>query len=104
MAKLNILELRQSRELWMPVNIDALSQDVRSQYLKRKNAVDLYIDGNPLKQISEETGVLSCEIIRLVRKCIALNEKQIPIGYEALIPRKHTVKTISKLQKLFLIY
>mgnify|MGYP002712145664 FL=1 len=104
MAKLNILELRQSRELWMPVNIDALSQDVRSQYLKRKNAVDLYIDGNPLKQISEETGVLSCEIIRLVRKCIALNEKQIPIGYEALIPRKHTVKTISKLQKLFLQY
>lgn len=104
MAKLNVLELRQSRESWSPVNTDVLSQDARNQYLQRKCAVDLYIDGNPLKKISEETGVLSCEIIRLVRKCIALNENQIPVGYEALIPRKHTAKKISKLQKLFFQY
>ena len=104
MAKLNVLELRQSRESWSPVNTDVLSQDARNQYLQRKCAVDLYIDGNPLKKISEETGVLSCEIIRLVRKCITLNENQIPVGYEALIPRKHTAKKISKLQKLFFQY
>lgn len=104
MAKLNVLELRQSRESWSPVNTDVLSQDARNQYLQRKCAVDLYIDGNPLKKISEETGVLSCEIIRLVRKCIALNENQISVGYEALIPRKHTAKKISKLQKLFFQY
>lgn len=104
MVKLNVLELRQSRELWTAVNIDALSQEARNQYLKRKNAVDLYIDGISPKKISEETGVLSCEVIRLVRKCIALNENQKTVGYEALIPRKHTAKNISKLQKLFLQY
>lgn len=50
MAKLNVLELRQSRESWSPVNTDVLSQDARNQYLQRKCAVDLYIDGNPLKK------------------------------------------------------
>ena len=104
MAKLNILELRQSREIWESINTDTLSPDVRSQYFKRKTAVDLYIDGISLKKISEETGVLRCEVIRLVRKCITLNENQKPIGYEALIPHRHTNKTISKLQKLFLQY
>ena len=58
MAKLNILELRQSREIWESINTDTLSPDVRSQYFKRKTAVDLYIDGISLKKISEETGVL----------------------------------------------
>ena len=45
MATLNILELRQSRNLWKDINIAALSEDDRNQYIKRKAAVDLYIDG-----------------------------------------------------------
>ena len=104
MATLNILELRQSRNLWKDINIAALSEDDRNQYIKRKAAVDLYIDGLSPKKISEMTGVFSCEIIRLVKKCATLTENQVPIGYEALIPGKHTVKSTSKLQKLFLNY
>lgn len=104
MATLNILELRQSRNLWKDINIAALSEGDRNQYIKRKAAVDLYIDGLSPKKISEMTGVFSCEIIRLVKKCATLTENQVPIGYEALIPGKHTVKSTSKLQKLFLNY
>lgn len=58
MATLNILELRQSRNLWKDINIAALSEDDRNQYIKRKAAVDLYIDGLSPKKISEMTGVL----------------------------------------------
>lgn len=104
MAKINILELRQNREIWNTVNSDVLSSNVRTQYIKRKTAVDLYIDGISPKKIHEETGILPCEIIRLVKKCVALNENQQPVGYEALIPRKHTVKAVSKFQKLLLQY
>lgn len=57
MATLNILELRQSRNLWKDINIAALSEDDRNQYIKRKAAVDLYIDGLSPKKISEMTGV-----------------------------------------------
>ena len=57
MATLNILELRQSRNLWKDINIAALSEDDRNQYIKRKAAVDLYIDGLSPKKISEMTGI-----------------------------------------------
>lgn len=104
MSKLNLLELRHNRELWANVNVDILPEEARNQYLKRKSAVDLYIDGISLKKIAEETGITSSEIIRLVRKCIVLNDNQTQIGYEALIPHKRTTKTISKLQRLFFQY
>lgn len=104
MARLNLIELRQSRELWHDINIDALSDDTRKKFLSRKKAVDLYIDGVSLTTIVAETGISNSEIIRYVRKCIMLDKEQCPVGYTALIPNKQTVKQIGKLQKLFIHY
>ena len=104
MAKINLLELRHSREFWDDINVDVLSEEARTLYLSRKKAVDLYIDGVSPKKITEETGVLSCEVIRLTHKCTLLDNNQIPVGYSALVPHKHNLKTVGKMQKLFLQY
>lgn len=104
MGKINLLELRSYREMWNDVNVDALPDGIREIYLQRKKAVDLYIDGIPPQKVSIETGIISSEIIRLVRKCTVTYEHQKTIGYAALIPYKQNVKTVSKLQKLFLQY
>lgn len=104
MAKINILELRQSRDFWEKVNPNALSDKNREKYIQRKQAVDLYIDGVQLKKASELTGLNSSEICRLVRRCAMCNNNQKPFGYAALIPSKQNIKTVGKLQKLFSQY
>ncbi|MBR4085270.1 MAG: helix-turn-helix domain-containing protein [Lachnospiraceae bacterium] len=102
MAKIDLLELRLNREQWRNVKIDAISEESRNKFENRKKAVDLYIDGVSLKTISELTGISSSEVIRHVRKCMLFDKNMEQIGYAALIPNKQNVKTIGKLQKLFL--
>lgn len=104
MERLNLIELRQNRELWENINIDALSDDIREKFMLRKKVVDLYIDGISPSIIAAKTGISNSEIVRYVRKCIKLGKNQCPIGYAALIPNKHTVQQTSKLQKLFIQY
>lgn len=104
MPRLNILEIRQNRDIWKDVNVDVFPDDIREKFINRKKAVDLYIDGIPSAKITEETGISASEIIRYVRKCISLDDEQQPIGYAALIPNKQTVKQTGKLQQLFLQY
>lgn len=104
MAKIDLLEIRKNRELWKNINVNALSGEIKIKYQARKKAVDLYIDGLEPKIIAKQTGISSSEIIRLVRKCIKINTNQEQIGYAALIPNKHNVKSRGKLGELFLQY
>lgn len=104
MAKLSLIEIRNSRDTWVNINIDVLEKEVREKFLNRKKAVDLYIDGIPVMVISNELGIPKSEIIRYVRKCITLNEEQQPAGYAALLPYKRFQKKPKKLQQLFLEY
>lgn len=104
MAKLDLLELRQSREYWKNINIEALSTENREKFTKRKEAVDLYIDGVALKTIIERTGISGSEIIRFTKRCTEKDNEGNCKGYAALIPNKRVKKTVDKLQKLFLEY
>ena len=104
MAKLDLLELRQSREYWKNINIEALSTENREKFTKRKEAVDLYIDGVALKTIVERTGISGSEIIRFTKRCMEKDNEGNCKGYAALIPNKRVKKTVDKLQKLFLEY
>ena len=81
-----------------------LSSELQVKYINRKKAVDLYIDGLALKDISKITGISCSEIIRYVHKCMAFNTQQEQIGYAALIPNKQTIRSLGKLEKLFLKY
>ena len=67
MSKLDLFELRQNRELWKDINIEALSEENKKKYIKRKEAVDLYIDGVSPKNIIEKTGIPGCEILRYTK-------------------------------------
>lgn len=102
MSKLNLLELRHSREMWKEVNIDALANKDKELYVNRKKAVDLYIDGVSPKKIIECTGIAGCEITRLVRRCIIKDNTGIEKGYLALIPNLKAKETNDKLTQLFL--
>ena len=104
MAKLDLLELRQNRECWKEINTEALSDEYRERYNKRREAVDLYIDGVAPKIIIEKTGIPGSEIVRCTRRCMEKDSEGNCKGYAALIPNKRVKKTVDKLQKLFLEY
>lgn len=104
MGKIDVLEARQMRETWKEVNIEVLQGENRTKYIKRKQAVDLYIDGLSPKTVAEQTGMSSSEVIRLVRRCMILDENGNSKGYVALIPNKHAASNNTKLRKLFLYY
>lgn len=102
MSKLDLFELRQNRELWKDINIEALSEENKKKYIKRKEAVDLYIDGVSPKNIIEKTGIPGCEILRYTKRCMEKDNDGNSKGYAALIPNKHVKKHHDKLQQLFL--
>ena len=43
--KINLSALREKRDTWSELNLEVMDEDVKSKYLQRKKAVDLYIDG-----------------------------------------------------------
>lgn len=89
--KYNILELQQERLEWKTVYCDSLDADKRQVYLNRKKAVDMYIDGFKLNEITAQTGIFQQNIRGLVEKCIKINPSTSkPYGYSGLIQQKKT--------------
>lgn len=99
--ELDLLFLRELRNYWEPIKTEALSDEDRKIYQKRKLAVDLYIDGCSVKSISEQTGFYSSEIIRLVRRCIQECDDGTTVGYIALLKGKFTLPRKNKMEQLF---
>ena len=89
--KLNIFELKQARVSWKSVLDECLDQESRQIFLKRKQAVDMYIDGQRLNDIFTETGISPTSVARLVKKCTqkSLNTNE-ELGYVALLPYKRS--------------
>ena len=74
---------------WKTVNIDKLSDEKKEKYIKRKEAIDLYLkDKNKVEEISKITGVYKEEITRLVKRCLQIDEEGEMWGYRALLPYK----------------
>lgn len=102
--KINLSALREKRDTWSELNLEVMDEDVKSKYLQRKKAVDLYIDGMSPSKVSEQTGISSGEVIRLVHRCSDLNKSGNMAGYKALLPNNRTSDILGKFNKLFLEY
>ena len=77
---------------------------LKANIYKEKKAVDLYIDGMSPSKVSEQTGISSGEVIRLVHRCSDLNKSGNMAGYKALLPNNRTSDILGKFNKLFLEY
>ena len=86
--KFNILKYKEERSTWKSVLTDSMSLEQKELFLKRKKAVDMYINGNSINDIVKETGLHRTEPSRLVNRCSELDENGMPFGYSALIPYK----------------
>ena len=49
----------------------------------------MYIDGYRLKDIEEITNIKASKCLKMIKKCLELDEKNMMFGYTGLIPYKH---------------
>lgn len=96
--------VREMRNSWADINEEAMPEAERAVFLKRKQAVDLYIDGAALKMIEKQTGVRASEIIRFTDKCCTQDPDGQMWGYSALIPNHYCAERHGHLKKLFMLY
>jgi uncharacterized protein YerC len=83
--KNDIVALRVERLGWKKECVDALNEDIRNKFEKRKEAVDMYIDGYTLNEIESRTGIDKANIARYVNKCIerkSNEDDKNAVGYE----------------------
>ncbi|MFX3634427.1 MAG: hypothetical protein ACE3L7_00155 [Candidatus Pristimantibacillus sp.] len=90
-GELSIAQIDQ--DLWLKVDETLLEEDARAVYLKRKEAIDLYVASErSLNEIFELTGVNRINITRLFNRCISYDSHGVPWGYRGLIPNKKLKK------------
>lgn len=105
-------------DTWTSPEVLGMSEDVRLDYENKKKAIDLYRNGNPLKDIKVATGISRQNLHYLLKRCTTPNENGNSIGYAALIKGKQIgvdrsnnidklnagVATSGSLQALFVKY
>ena len=84
--KYNLAELNLIREQWIDIPIEAIPNEKRAVFEKRKKAVNMYIDGVNYNDIYLSTGVVHTQLSKLIAKCLMNNKDGIAYGYNALIP------------------
>jgi transposase InsO family protein len=87
---IDIGHIKNERAYWKTVELSCLSDSEQLLFLQRKKAVDMYIDGYTIKQITEETKIKGkAEAQRLLLRCLSCDDYGAYKGYTALIPYKH---------------
>lgn len=76
--------------------LEAIPEQYRALYNARKNAVDMYIDGQKSSDITQRTGIDYTNISRLIKKCLRTNCDGDYYGYQALIPKVKLHNTSEK--------
>ena len=101
-------DLLQIRSLWKEIPEEVIPENNRETYKKRKKAVDMYIDGAKLKDITAATGVLGSNIPRLIDKCLKRDINGDYLGYSGLLLYKRTddsdIRVKGKFGKLLKYY
>ncbi|RSK49681.1 hypothetical protein [Bacillus canaveralius] len=93
-------EISVSRENWLQVNVQSLSDPKKEVFINRKQAIDSYLDGDKtLEQITLETGIKKADIYRLLKRCQQVDKKGQIFGYRALIPFYRTKEYELKLSQ-----
>lgn len=89
LRKYNLIELKEQRLDWQNVCLDYLDEEKRKNFENKKIAVDMYIEGHSLKQITKVTNLSIQVISKLVGRCVAVdNRSGMQFGYCGLLPYK----------------
>lgn len=82
---------------WPSIDIGALSLEERCEFLERKKAILLYLQGVSEKQIRETCCIKKSQVYRLItERCIIFHPDGRPYGWRALLKHTHIHEYIRK--------
>lgn len=85
----NLSELKEYRNYWSDIQIEFWEEKQKNTYLRRKKAVDMYINNHSTTEIESETGIKSGNLTKLISRCLKINpDSGRQYGYAGLIPNK----------------
>ncbi|MCR4657823.1 MAG: Mu transposase C-terminal domain-containing protein [Lachnospiraceae bacterium] len=99
--KHNLNELRKIRETWADLPAEVVPEDKRASFVQRKSAVDMYIDGCTMSEITEATGIAHPNICRMVERCLRRDAAGDYYGYQALLKNNRTAPDEGRADGLF---
>ena len=71
---------------WPAFDVAALPRKLQQTCRARRQAIELYVGGEPLREIEALTGVDRSQIYRRLDHCLAPHEDGRPYGWRALVP------------------
>ncbi|MGL6244153.1 hypothetical protein [Pseudomonas sp.] len=77
---------------WSDVFVEDMTENNRSIFLNRQEAVSLYVQGEPLESIFETTAITQTELHRLIKRCLSIAADGLVWGNRALIPHNRQKK------------
>jgi putative transposase len=85
---------------WPAFDADALPQAVRETFQARRQAVELYASGSPLREIEAITGVDRRQLYRLLDHCSQPHEDGRLFGWRGVVPYAHvtTYRRVARVQ------
>lgn len=92
--KYDINELKMIRETWTDIPLEVIPEKNRDLYSRRKQAVNMYIDGMKSNYIESVTGIFHNRITTLISRCLISTEEGF-LGYMGLLPQKRFSNNIS---------
>ena len=88
----DIKDIKEKQKDWEIIPLEVIPENYQKDFLNRKVAIDLYINGVTLKEIEKKTGIKKAIIFRLISKCTLCDADGKMYGYHALIPYKQISK------------
>lgn len=72
---------------WTPVDVDALPADRRDQFLRRRQAITMYLAGETADAILQATGISRSNVYRLiVSRCLTTHADGSLMGWRGALP------------------
>lgn len=85
-SRSEIVELIQSTMPWEEVSVRSLPPKAAATYRHRKDALEMYMAGSSIADITHETKVDSSYLKKMIKRCLSVASDGIVYGARALLP------------------
>lgn len=85
-SRSELLALAPLISLWPDISQESMDEELKETFNNRCKAIQMYLEGESVKKIQDNTGVARTSITDLLRRCLQPGPDGNILGYTALIP------------------
>lgn len=85
-----------ARDAWRQPPTHLMSAAELAEYIRRKGALDAYLDGTRVRLITEETGLTRSALVRMAERALFADDTGLPLGYYACVKHARAMRPSRK--------